>query len=97
MEGEAIAVWALQSVILGAKVGLAIASCILTVRLALRLVSVVGAFDWVGKVVRAVGGAAKAVLGRSVTVTLVLGKFCLSKTCGRTWAKNAVRNLFPSQ
>ena len=36
--------WALQSVILGAKVGLAIASCILTVRLALRLVSVVGAF-----------------------------------------------------
>ena len=54
--------WALQSIILGTKVGLAVASAVVTYRIALSLVAAVGAFDWVGKVVRAVGGAAKAVL-----------------------------------
>lgn len=88
--------WALQSIILGTKVGLAVASAVVTCRIALRLAATVGAFDWVGKV-RTAGRVTKSILGRSVTVTLSLGKFCLSKTCGRTWAKIAVRNLFPSQ
>ena len=41
-------IWPIQSIILGAKVGLAIASCII-VRIALRLAAIVGACDWVGR------------------------------------------------
>lgn len=72
-------IWPIQSIILGAKVGLALASAVVTYRVALRLAAIVGAFDWSGKAGPA-GGVAKTILG-AIAARRMLGKICLRVPC----------------